>query len=298
VIPPFVDAHHHLWDLDRHRHPWLQAADTNDPFLGPYGSICVNYRVPEFLADTDGISVVKTVHVQADFDPDDPVGETAWLMEQFADHGYPHGIVGAARLDAPDLDRVLAGHMAHANFRGIRQAVNWDDRPLLQMAERPGLLTDPAWRRGFGRIADLDLVFDLHLWPGQLLAAAELIGHYPNSRVVLDHTGLPIDQDPAGLAVWRTGMRALAAHDNVTTKISGLGMLDHNWTAESIRPIVLETIDIFGVDRCMFATNFPVDRLFGDYRTIVEAYSQITADFTDEERTALFAGTATAAYRI
>jgi predicted TIM-barrel fold metal-dependent hydrolase len=92
--------------------------------------------------------------------------------------------------------------------------------------------------------------------------------------------------------MWRAGMRALATNGNVSVKISGLGMLDHNWTANSIRPIVLEAIDIFGPDRAMFASNFPVDKLYTDYATIFRAFSEITADFTLTERERLFAGTA------
>ena len=94
------------------------------------------------------------------------------------------------------------------------------------------------------------------------------------------------------MTMWRSGMRALAANPNVSVKISGLGMLDHDWTADSIRPIVLEAIDIFGPDRAMFASNFPVDKLYTDYPTIFQAFSQITADFTPAERARLFAGTA------
>jgi len=297
-IPPFIDPHFHLWDLDRHVHPWQQGESKDDPLLGSFASICVNYRVPEYLADADGLTVLKTVHVQASFDPADPVGETAWLMEQYAEYGHPHGIVGAAQLDSPTLDTVLAGHLAHANIRGIRQAVNWDDRPHLRSAPRAGLMSDPAWRRGYARLAECDLSFDLHLWPGQLAEAASLIAAHPEVRVVLNHTGLPIDRDEESMAQWRTGMRALAAEPGVMTKISGLGMLDHDWTTASIRPLVLETIEIFGVDRCMFATNFPVDRLFGSYRQILTAFSEITADFTPAERTALFSGTAATCYRI
>jgi len=298
TIPPFVDAHHHLWDLDRHYHVWLHADPPVQTFIGPYESICVNYRVPEYLADADGLTVLKTVHVQAEFDPANPVGETEWLMEQYTEHGYPNGIVGAAHLDSPDLEQLLDGHMAHPNFRGIRHMLNWDPRPERSFTDRPDLMDDPAWRRGLSILVERDLSFDLQIWPSQMAQAAALLRSFPAARVVLNHTGFPIDRDEESMAQWRTGMRALAAEPGVMTKISGLGMLDHDWTTASIRPLVLETIEIFGVDRCMFATNFPVDRLFGSYRQILTAFSEITADFTPAERTALFSGTASTCYRI
>jgi predicted TIM-barrel fold metal-dependent hydrolase len=132
----------------------------------------------------------------------------------------------------------------------------------------------------------------MQIWPNQMQEAAALVAAYPDARVALNHTGFPIDRDPESMDMWRAGMRALATNGNVSVKISGLGMLDHNWTANSIRPIVLEAIDIFGPDRAMFASNFPVDKLYTDYATIFRAFSEITADFTPAERERLFAGTA------
>jgi predicted TIM-barrel fold metal-dependent hydrolase len=128
--------------------------------------------------------------------------------------------------------------------------------------------------------------------------AARLAGDYPDIPLIVNHTGMPRDRDPAGLEVWRQGMRQLAERPNVSVKVSGLGMSEPNWTADSIRPLVLETIDIFGTDRSMFASNFPVDRAFSSFDVLYDAFKSITAGFSDSERRALFHDNAERIYRI
>jgi predicted TIM-barrel fold metal-dependent hydrolase len=109
---------------------------------------------------------------------------------------------------------------------------------------------------------------------------------------------MPVDRDPEALALWRTGMRALAAQPNVWVKISGLGMVDWRWTEDSLRPFVLDTIEIVGPDRCMFASNFPVDKLYSSFDALYGAFKSIVSDFTKSEQRKLFSDTALAVYRI
>ena len=120
----------------------------------------------------------------------------------------------------------------------------------------------------------------------------------PDTQIIINHTGMPVDRDPGGLAAWRSGMHALAACLNVAVKISGLGMVMHDWTVQMIRPFVLETIDMFGTNRCLFASNFPVDRLYSDYATVWAAFDQITGDFSADERNGLFHDNAVRVYRL
>jgi predicted TIM-barrel fold metal-dependent hydrolase len=290
-IPPIADAHHHLWDM-RDYHVWLHANPRVVNFVGDYESICQDYLASDYLADTEGLPVIASVHVQAEFDPSNPVGETEWLSRQAEATGFPMGIVGFADLSHPDVQALLEAHAEYDRFRGIRHMLNWDTVPGRSFAEHGDYMGSDAWRRGFALLAQMGLRFDMQIWPNQMQEAASLVAAYPDARVALNHTGFPIDRDPESMDMWRAGMCALAANSNVSVKISGLGMLDHHWTADSIRPIVLETIDIFGPDRAMFASNFPVDKLYTDYATIFRAFSEITADFTPAERERLFAGTA------
>lgn len=295
-----IDAHHHLWDLERHRYPWL--VEPVEHIVGDYAAIRRSYRLEDFLEDAGNQNLVKSVHLQAGLDHgEDPVAETAWLQsiaDEPASRGFPHGIVAYADLGAGDVEDTLAGHRQHSNLRGIRQMLNRGPEPRLCFVERAGLMREARWRAGFALLESYDLSFDMQIWPWQMEDAAALARDFPDIRIILNHTGMPIERDEAGLERWRRGMGRLAAVASVAVKISGLGMLDHDWTTESIRPFVLETIETFGAQRCMFASNFPVDKLKGSYDTIWNSFAEITAGFSEDERCALFHDNAKRCYRL
>ena len=184
-------------------------------------------------------------------------------------------------------------------MRGIRYLLNHEDgRPLYSATSRGDWLRDDRWRAGYALLSKYGLSFDLQIFWPQMAHAAALARARPGTQMILNHTGMPRRRDREYVEGWRAGMRALAAAPNVAAKISGLGMFDHDWTVESIRPSVLDTIEIFGTDRCLFASNFPVDKLHGDYDAIWVAFDRITADFSDSERRALFHDNALRLYRL
>lgn len=294
-----VDPHIHLWDLERLRYPWL--AKPGRTFMGEYGSLAKTHGVREFLADAGQVEVLKVVHVDAGHDPADPVAETKWLQSQ-ADapdnRGLPQGIVAFADLSAPDVEDLLARHAQYPNLRGIRQILNVHPDPLYDYVGRH-FMREPAWRRGFKLLRRYGLSFDLQIYPSQMPEAAELARENPDTTLVLNHTGMFVDRSTvAGWRAWRDGLRELAACRNVSVKISGLGMIDHDWTVESFRPYVLEAIDAFGVERAMFASNFPVDRLYGTYAAVWNAFAAIVAGASEAEKAALFRDNAQRIYRI
>lgn len=294
-----VDAHHHLWNRSLFHYPWL-ATPVVSGLVGDTARLCRNYLLPDFRADMAGLEVVRSVHLQAEIAHELAVEETRWL-QAVADSpdsgGFPHGIVAFADLSDPDVDRTLEAHAAFPNTRGIRHIVNRHPNIAVSFTDRD-YLNDDGWRRGFARLKSHGLSFDLQLYAGQMADGAAVAGTNPDTQIVLNHTGMPLDRDADGLAAWRKGMRRLAECPNVAVKISGLGMVDHRWSVESIRPFVLETIDIFGTGRCLFASNFPVDGLFSDYATLWRAFDTITADFSAAERTALFHDNAVRLYRL
>jgi predicted TIM-barrel fold metal-dependent hydrolase len=159
-------------------------------------------------------------------------------------------------------------------------------------------MSDRQWRAGYRLLAKFNGSFDLQIWPWQLDMAARLTGDIPDVRVVLNHTGLPYARDAAAMRQWREGMKALAARPHVACKISALGMAHRGWTTDSIRPLVEETIAVFGVDRCMFASNFPVDSLTSSYAQIWSAYDEITSKLPDGDRQKLFHDNAVRLYRV
>jgi len=139
----------------------------------------------------------------------------------------------------------------------------------------------------------------MQLYPSQMDEAAALANEHHDTQFIVNHAGMFVDRNSvAGYRAWREGMRTLARCPNVAVKISGLAMFDHQWTVESLRPYVLETIDTFGVERAMFASNFPVDRQFGAYGDLWRAYASIVGAASDAEKDALFVRNAERLYRI
>jgi predicted TIM-barrel fold metal-dependent hydrolase len=157
---------------------------------------------------------------------------------------------------------------------------------------------DPAWRRGYALLEKYGLSFDLQTPWWHLAEAAALARDFPNTQVILNHTGLPADRTPEGLAGWRRAMQTLAAAPNVAVKISGLGQPGQPWTVAANGQIIRDTIAIFGVDRCMFASNFPVDGLCADFDAIFSGFKTIVADLSQAEQLKLFHDNAMRIYRL
>jgi predicted TIM-barrel fold metal-dependent hydrolase len=260
-----------------------------------------DYLLGDLLGEAGDIDVLKLVHVEANHDPADPVEETRWLQsiaDRSDSRGMPNAIVAAVDLAAPNAPAVLEAHASFANTRGVRQILNVHDNKLYDYTGRH-LMREPQWREHFALLRRHDLSFDLQLYPSQMEEAAALARAHADTRFIVNHAGMFVDRDSvAGYRAWRDGMRLLAACPNVAVKISGLAMFDHRWTVESLRPYVLETIDTFGVERAMFASNFPVDRLFGSYPDLWHAYAAIVADASEADKAALFRANAERCYRI
>lgn len=293
-----VDTHVHLWDLSRDRYGWLQDDPLPNNPAGDMSPIAhQNYLLPDYMADTAGWKVDKIVHVECGMPIGRQLAETDWLQGLANDYGYPHGIVAGADLLDPDLDTLLEAHAARPNVRGVRQIVCWHEDPLKTYTSRD-LLPDPKWVEGFAKLVRHQLSFDLQLYPSQMATAAIIAARHPDVPMIVNHAGLPTDRDEAGMERWRTGLGLLAAQPQVSIKISGLGITDRQWTTDSIRPVVLECIEAFGVDRAMFASDFPVESVHGTFDDFFSAFDAITADFTDDERDRLFARNAEAIYRI
>ena len=291
-----VDAHMHLWNLQKIRYPWL-TPPLPVGITGDVSSIARTYLLDDYLDDAGVARVEKVVHVEAGANPADSLQETQWLQGVAQSRGFPHAIVAHAQLNDPKVEVLLAEHASQRNVRGIRQIINWHADPKKTYTPR-NLLDDPNWHKGFALLRKYNLSFDLQIYPAQMPAAAELARRHPDTPLILNHTGMPADRDAAGLQAWRAGMQALAQQPNVAVKISGLAMLDWQWTTDSLRPFVLQTLEIFGARRCMFASNFPVDRLFGSFTRQYGAYQSLAAHLSAAEREQVFASNAERIYRI
>lgn len=290
---PFVDAHVHLWDLSRIRYPWLRPPFDDSGPNGSVEAIATNYLLDDYKREAAEWNVVGMVHVDAGADADEALDETDWLQATADVRGMPNAIVAYAPLQCPNVHTKLFDQARRKNVRGIRQIVNWHRDPNRSYTSRD-LTQDEAWQAGFALLRKRELSFDLQAYPGQFVALATLIARHPETPVIINHAGMGVDGD----ADWRAGMRLMATLPNVSVKISGLGFVWRPLDPEKVRARVLDTIDLFGVERCMFASDFPTDRLFGSFDETMGNYEAAVSDFTEAERRALFAGNANRIYRL
>lgn len=296
---PIIDAHHHLWEPGEGRYPWMHSDVAK--FMGDTTRVCTRYDIESFRREVGSASdlrLLASVHLQCGRRPDDPVEETAWVQQQANEMGLPVAIVGYANLADPKLDSLLDAHGRYVGFRGVRQMLNWHASDVrYRLCERGDYLIDAAWRRGFARLGDRGLSFDLQVNPWQLQEAACLAREHPQTAMVVNHAGLPFN-DAMARRSWHAGMEALADQPQVHVKFSGLGMIDANWTAASVRPLFEELLRLFGTQRMMFGSNFPIDRLYKQYAKVFEIYNSLTEGLGDTQREDLFHRTASRVYRL
>ena len=293
-----IDAHQHFWDLDANYLPWLRD-EPQIPFrYGDYAALKRNYMPADYRADARGFRLVGSVFVETEWDRRDPVGETAWVAALREAEALPSVMVCHVALDSSDSAETLARQAAFPFVRGVRHKPPAAARPDQVEPGAPGSMGDRNWRRGYARLADHKLSFDLQTPWWHLDEAVALNHDYPDIPIILNHTGLPGDRSEAGLAGWRAAIRRFARAPNVAVKISGLGVRGERWSLARNREIIMAAIEAFGVERCMFASNFPVDSLIGDFATIYDGFAAATADLGRAAQQRLFAGTARAVYRI
>jgi predicted TIM-barrel fold metal-dependent hydrolase len=295
---PIIDAHQHLWDLSLGKLPWLRD-EPPPPFrYGDTRPLRRDYLPADYRADIRGHRVVGTVYVETEWDPADPIGETRWVETLAAQEGLPSAVVAQAWLDGDDVEEILARQAACPLVRGIRHKPQAAPSPDAVVERAAGSMGDPRWRAGYARLARHGLSFDLQTPWWHLGEAAALARAFPDTLIILNHTGLPADRSPEGLRGWRDAMATLAAEPNVAVKISGLGVPGQPWTAESNREVVLRAIDLFGVGRAMFASNFPVDGLVASFDTIYRGFKAIACDLSRADRRRLFHDNAVRLYRL
>jgi predicted TIM-barrel fold metal-dependent hydrolase len=270
----FIDSHVHFYDM---QHPELHYGHWQ-----PNGNMPLrelgnkNYLANDFIKDAEPLGMRKAIHVQAAIGSRDPVAETKWLQNIYEETGIPNGIVGHVDLRSSNARQIIENHMNYKNFKGIRDFSYGD------------YLTNSAFRRGFKLLEEYNLVASIHAeWP-DMSKLSDLAMSYPNITIVLDHAGSPKLRTTEYFEHWKNEMKTISELDNVICKVSGLAMGDHNWTIQSIKPYVETCIELFGISKTIFATNWPVDGLWSDYSKVINAYKELTKSFSNEEKDSFF----------
>jgi predicted TIM-barrel fold metal-dependent hydrolase len=293
-----IDAHQHFWDLSMNKHPWLQAARKKEMVYGDPAPLLRNYLPDDLRADAAKQNLVACVHVEASWDPSDPVGETRWVDGLADRYGLPSVLVVAAPLHKPEARAVLEAQRAFARVRGVRFILSWHEDPKKTFVPRNDYMQDPTWLAGHALLKRYDMSFDLMVYPSQMAEAAALAARFSDTQFILNHGGSPADRDAEGTARWRAGLKLLAAQPNVAIKISDLVAYDRDWTLESLRPVVLACIDAFGTERAMFGSDYPVAGLMATFDEVYDTFKAIVADFSPAEQRRLFHDNAQRIYRI
>ena len=314
------DPHHHFWDQ---RHAFFQPRYLLDDLLADLSG---------------GHNVASTVYVECGamyreggLEHTRVVGETEFVngiaamaaSGLYGETRVAAAIVGTAKLDQGDQVAATLDAQIEASpgrFRGIRHVVAWHESPELPVARAappPGLMASSGFRAGFRHLAPRGLTFDLWCYHPQLHEAVDLARTFPEQAIILDHFGGPLgvgphaDQADETFRVWRGRVTELAKCPNVVAKLGGIAMEVNGFgwhrrsrppgsqeLMEATRRYYETTIELFGVERCMFESNFPVDKVSCSYTVLWNSFKRLAADFSVDEKNALFHGTAARVYRI
>jgi len=294
---PIVDAHHHFWDLRHNYHPWLRDLPRIPFRYGDYEAICRDFLPDDYFALAAPHRVVKTVMMEGEWNPRDPLGEVRWATALKTRCGFPDALAGQVWLDRDDVAYVLREYQSMPLVRSVRHkptAVTRSEHTATFAA--PGSMRCERWRAGYALLAATGLMFELQTPWWHFAEAAELARDFPSVTIIVNHTGLPADRSVEGLQAWRAALATLAACANVRLKISGLGERGLPWSIERNGQVVRDAIEVFDVERCMFASNFPVDSVVVKLNTLFNGFKAMVADSTPHERLALFHDNAVALY--
>ena len=285
-----IDPHVHLWDLSFGRNCWL--SDRTSDLLGLLTPINKNYLKEDYLRDSVGFDIEKVVHIEA-VSTRFAKNEVQWLDELYKQDAFLGGIVASADLLDTRLQGLLEFYSSHRLVKGIRQVLNWSKNPKYTAGDRADDLINKLWIKNFSLLQKYNLSFDMQICPEQMRDAVKLARLYPDVLIVINHSGMPVAEF---LDLWKTGILDLSKCSNVFVKISGFGMFDHYWTKKSVSIYVEYIISCFGANRCMFASNFPVDKLYGSYQELINNHAAIIDEFFYQDREKIFYDTAKSFY--
>lgn len=290
-----IDSHFHIWR--QQDQPWLVGPMVPRIF-GPYEPIRRDYPMEEYLADREGSAVEKSVYVQTNWAKENFEKEVAFVSDTADRTGWPHAIVGYADMTVDDVRPQLDKLRKYKLLRGVRMQLHWHETPAFRFAADARQVIDPKVRANVRRLKDYDLSFDLQLFPMQMHDGLQLIGENPETDFVLTHAGMLIANDQKTVEGWKSGLRTLAKAPNLSAKLSGLGTFEHRNDPALVELIYDTAIDIFGSERLMFGSNFPIEKLWISYADLMAAHRAAAAKLGPVDRANIFWNTAERVYRL
>ena len=291
----YIDAHHHIWRLKDLA--WLNGP-MQPRIFGDYQPIKRDYLIEDFLSDLKGSGVDKSVYIQVNWPPGEELKEATWIEEVNRENGWPHALVAYVDFSAVDASETLKSLSSISIMRGIRQQLHWHENPLYCFQPVPDLMNDSKWRENFSLLREYRWSFELQVFATQMKDAARLAGDFPDIQMVLQHCGMPEDVSKSGMTFWAEEMQRLAQHQNVVCKFSGLGTFIHRNDPNFITDITGYCLEWFGADRCIYGSNYPIEKIWTRYEPIIRAFKGAITHLDDVDQKAILAGNAARIYRI
>jgi len=290
-----IDSHFHFWkqqDL-----PWLTGPMVPRIF-GPYEALRRDYPITEFLSDLAGSGIEKAVYIQVNWAKERFEDEVAWVQKTADETGWPHAIVGYADMTVDDVRPQLDRLKRYRLVRGIRMQLHWHQTPEYRFAPSADQVLDPKVRANVRRLKDYGFSFDLQIFPSQMCDGAQLVGENPETDFILQHTGMLTDSSPETTAAWQAGLTQLATMPNLYSKLSAFGTFVHRNDPALISYIVDNAIKIFGSERLLFGSNFPIEKLWTGHAALMQAHRDAVAKHGETHEANIFWNTAARVYRI
>jgi L-fuconolactonase len=275
---PIIDTHHHLWNYHAEEYGWMDEA---------MGVLKRDYLPGDLEPFMERAGVSGTVAVQAR----QITEETRWLLEQSDEHPFIKGVVGWVDLCSPGLGAQIEQFAAHPKLVGVRHVIH-DEKD-------DDFMLHPAFMEGIGLLREFNLAYDLLLFPKHLPRAVELVSRFPEQRFVLDHISKPFIKSGV-LHPWKEDLEALASHENVWCKISGMVTeADHaSWKYEDFIPFLEVVSEAFGTARLMLGSDWPVCRLAGEYEEVLSIPFRFFSAFSNHEKERIYHMNAIECYQL
>jgi predicted TIM-barrel fold metal-dependent hydrolase len=291
-----VDAHHHFINVPELSYPWIDEPQPKlTALLSNYYDAAHSYLPKDYRTDVDKISM--TACVACEFGAADAVAEAIWVQQCADRFDVPTAFIAAVALDSRELPKTLARYADLAVVKAVRQPLYWATDPIRRLGARGDYLSDSSWLKAFERVAATELVWDLLVYDEQLPVAHELLASFPDTTFVLEAAGWPLDLSADGFRRWEERLREVSEFPNVVLKTQGLALI-FGTSEDAIGPWIRAAVGIFGADRCMFASHYPVDRLLWDGPTMISTIEAALVGLSAGEQADFFGATARRVYGI
>lgn len=291
----WVDAHHHLWDLNAVHYPWL-AAKGEPRFFGQPDPIRKNYLVEDFCSDHQQ-QIVQSVHIQVG--AQNSLAETQLIQQlSHATKGtrfhFPNAAVVAVNMQQPTIEETLSPHLSYKLVKGVRDIIGKSPEENKYLPE----FQPERWLTHWRYLADQSLSFDLQLTSEQYQIVFNTLAQVPELKIAICHFASLWDQSEAGFNHWEKSKRIFASLPNCYMKLSGFSMFKHSFEPNTFVKYAHAAIEIFGPERCMFGSNFPVDKLYVSYADLFIQWQKVISHYTKDEANHLAANTAKTFYKL